>query len=103
MNTIRVENPEVIRTEFADISIIDVDGAFKSFTGYFLTMYEDEFEMVTKKLGRLGDEQDNVRMRVYTYDPNHDGTEVMVIKTYDDEIQAEIEELDWEWHNLIVS
>lgn len=103
MTKTTVRNPEVIREEFRDISIVDVKQAFDDITAHFAVHYEEQFEMATNKLGVLTDEQGNEMLKVYTYSPNHDDNIEMVIETYSAEAQAEIETLDWAWHNLIVS
>ena len=101
MKTTTIRNPQEIKKEFEDISIVAVEQAFKQFTTHFLVYYEDEFEMVTNSLGILRDSQNSIRMRVYTFDPYHDSSMVMVVKTFDDEIQDEVESISWQWQNLV--
>jgi hypothetical protein len=98
-----LENGKQDLQAFEDISIINTTQAFNSFTATMKSYYEDEFEMVTNQLGQLYDEQGNVRMRVYTCDPTHNGNDIMVIVMHDEEIEAEVEANKPLWHNLIIN
>jgi hypothetical protein len=103
MNTTTVRNPKVIRTEHADISIVTVEQAFDNFMAYLEVNFEDEFVKVNNQLGKLFDENNNLLMKVYIYDVDHNGTDEMVVEAHTIEAQDEVDTTAWRWHNLVVS
>jgi hypothetical protein len=102
MNTTRVTNPETIRKEFEDISIVEVKQAFAAFTAHLQAYHKDNFEMVTLQNGTLRNDQGDEILNVYLHDIDHNGTDEMVIITSDDKIQSEVESIIPLWHNLVM-
>ena len=103
MNTTTVRNPKVIRAEHADISIVTVERAFDNFMAHLEANCEDAFVKVNNHLGKLFDENNNLMLKVYIHDVDHNGTDEMVVEAHTSEAQDEVNAVSWRWYNLIVS
>jgi NADH:ubiquinone oxidoreductase subunit C len=103
MNTRTIR--ENTQTEFneviKEISYTTVSQVFDSLTAYFQVYHEEAFVMPTRLMGRLFDDDNNLRMKIYKFSSNHNGLDRIVIETHDGEAEKEIQSLEWIWHSLI--
>lgn len=83
MKTIKIKNPETIKEQYREFSVVEVEECFSYFTTHFMLeqKYEKEqpFKMVTRRHGKLTVDGEVV-MKVYLHSPNHDMNLEMVIE-----------------------
>ena len=98
--TITERNPIEFNEVIQEISITTVDGLFDQLTASFKSHHDDNFVMQSNMVGKLFDNDNNLRMKIYKYCSDWNGFDHLVIETRDEVIEHEVKRLSWIWHNL---